>query len=875
MAVGTGTLRSKKDALMERLEGDIARLDDLKTAAGRRIREDIAPKVSAAKDAALQKAQEAFTRENVQRVASASAAAARTAGTAASAEARVLGRAAKNVGYAPVAAGGYALGAAGKAKDKVISAVGGHSVFLYVLIAVIIHVYDAALGFPRAQFFGLGIAGLTEGVKPASMIALAALLIAYSIFRQMFKEGAAIVFIGIVIYVLGILPIVDYMLQLYVWAAIALWLLAFNGLEGGREGELGMLVGIAVVSWAFPLIGLARPELLSGFGKFFLNPVVHLWLLYYGIIKFQKESGFAKFIAVMLVLGWLIVALALYASSNPVVIGGETISQKHYTTAAETLTVIKDATVKAVVGFVNAISGTTSKWVKTQIAEAAGLEEYPGEKQGQREGMELKLNPATGRKFDISTQKNIDVYATLEPVKRLQQPVKVTSVGCEMKKQESRGAIKGKALPDITGEGIVLVANEPLEISCSIPNSNLGVGTSTVKVSSAYTFETNAELRTYFMENERFIDEAGKLGSIEALATRYGLPATRIVAKHGDSPVKVGIGGIPEKAPVGISNDNKNTKISFIGVSLSNEKSLWRGKIARVNEVKLEVPEGVTLMQREGCAFEGSGTTYYAKKQLYEGITDIDDRLSFSCPAAIEDVASFIGEQPVAEKVFKVGAKYEYKTELEVGIEITKSKETVLTGQSGGSVTTVSMDLGDKTGSTFTTKASSKEPSSSCTNLPHQTAIETYENAELLKGSGPLKAAVKSTAEKYGIKPAFLAALSHEESAFNKESTCDDKYGTSTLTGCDLPNSDDCNINSKWTQSDEAQLECAAQTLRNGFNGESGYKDCLQYNDDDRWACVFCHYQGAGGISCPWNTKIRQFYCVWSAYYAKQEGLLT
>lgn len=858
MAVDAEALRKKR--LAEKLAEDIESLNDLGRA-------KIRGAASAAKNVVVDPA---ARKEAAQRMVAAgrnvfggaatgaqyAGTAAKAAAGAAAAETRKIGMAAKNVAYAPVAAG-KAVGAA----------IENHNVALFFLIAFLVHAFDAASGFPRQQF-GLELAGRFQ---PTSMIALGALFIAYTIFKQTFKQGTAIIAIGIFLYLIGVLfPFIDLMLQIYVWVIIAVWLFAFNGLEGGRENELIMLIFVGILAYAYPFLGFYRPELLIGFGKYFLNPLVHPWLFYYGIIKFQAESKFAKRAGTLIVMVWVIVALSLYSTNNELVVGGETITKQHYLTAAETLGIIKDASIKATINFVTTLQGASNKWIKAKVAEAAGLEEYPGEKKGEKEGLVLNLAPDTDRKIDLSSgTREIKAYATLEPVKRLQKPVKVKNIECELKRAEGKETVKGSVRPDIKETvGKELVANEQLPVSCSIPKEGLNVGTSRIKISATYTFETSAELRTHFMDAKRLHDELIKLGSFEAVARAHGIKETRPATKYGDSPVKIGIGGLPQQAPIGISDKEEETKVGFIGVSITNNKE-WRGKIARINSITLEVPSGFWLSTKPDCAFEQiTPNKFRVKKELYEGMRDIEDFESFRCDAGlVTDINQFLNNQPTAEKAFVVYAEYEYKTETEYPVEVTQSKEA-------------SSSSGSGTGSSG--------PEVSCSEMPSNASISKYESKKaLFDNKESLKSVTERVAAQYGIDRALLVALEEEESMFNDASKCDEQASKSSLTGCGWPGkkcpesgscSCDCSCNNENVWSDELQLQCSAGTFMKGYTGEiKPYDQCQKYSGDDRWSCVFCVYlAGSEGVTtdCSWNTKIRGFYCRWKNYYEGLQGEL-
>ncbi len=888
-----------KRQLIEKISADIEALDDF----GKKPRDAAKGQVKRAADSAREttsiwntaiNAEAAEERTAARKLAfqrigaaganvgGAAAKGAEAAATAAAAETRRMGTAARNVAAAPIVVGAAAAGAVGKAKDKVISGL-NHNVWVFLIIAMLVHIYDFASGFPRVQY-GIETFSL---ISPQSIIMLAALVILFSITRPRMPQIGAVLAIIILVYGLNALTLKDNIIHIYVLVIIILWVTVFNGLSQDQSyGELMMLLFVGALAYLFPLIGYYQPALLEGSGKYFLNPLMWPFLFIYGVIRFQTESKTAKAFLMIILFAWIGLGLSLAWTNNEVMIGEKTITRQHYITAAETLKLMQEAAVKGVVGFVNTVSTGISGQLKEQIAEASGIETYGSEKQGQQEGLKLELSPYTSKKVDISYQ-TIDVYATLEPIRRLEESTSVTEIKCVMESKD-RGAKAqpkpGQTIPGQADLPIEIIANQQLPVTCTFPNEGIGAGSTTVKLSATYKFRTQAELRTYFMSAERLNSELQGT-TLEGVANRYNLPTTNIIAKSGNAPVSVGIGGLQAKAPIGISKNNKESQLRFIGVSLKNDKGTWRGTIAKVNSVELTVPKGVRLKTEDaGCYFEPSGEGYAVKQSIISKVKNIDEDF-YICPAEATDVTTFLNDEIVVEKAFKATVSYEYKTELPVTIEITQSTEKVAEGSTAVSGTTpitgtTSIGNGKPIGKSFTHSGGSDGPTVPCDYYPTDESIKVYEEMELfdrgtIKSGTSLKKTAEEIARKYGIDPAFVPALAESESAFNTPKYSCVNSGKSSLLGCGWPPgcSKTCACDNEWVWSDELQVECAMQTLRNGYNGDGVYKDCVSLEPDKRWACVFCHYQGAGGTSCQYNDKIRALYCRWSAYYAKQGGL--
>ncbi len=818
----------------------------------------------------------------------------RASAAAAAAETRKIGIAARNVAGAPVAVGGAAARAVSKATDR--------NWFFFLSIALIIHAYDWMAGFPRLRY---GLETFTA-ISPANLIGVIILGILFAVFRNK-KTALAILSIISIFFILNILLIQDYIIHLYAVIVVLLWVVVFRGLtEESNTQDLIELVIAATIAYILPFAGYLQPGLASGTASYFINPILIPVLFLYGVYKFQKDSQYVQMIFVVYALSWLFVGFSLAQTNNDVMIGSQTITKQHYLTAAETLKQARDGSIKFVSSIINTIVLGISGGFEEKVAHASGIESYGRKTEGQQEGLILKISSYSTKKVDISQERGIDIYATLVPIRRLDEKTQVTAVTCVLENR-NRGSTSAPLQGDVTPKKedlpFELFANQPLPISCSFPNKRDGneilkAGSASIKLSATYTFSTDARLRTYFMTSQKLrkdLDEAGS-NDLGIVARRYQIPTTNIITESGNAPVTVGIGGIPEEVPIGISDLKKDSQFQFIGVSLTNEKSTWRGKIARVTKIELTVPEGVELEpEEEGCMFEpvenpndpNDKTKYRVKSEILARAKDLDDGDVFGCASHIVDANKFVPSGLPEDKAFSAHIEYDYKTELTTTVEVTKSTDTTLdsTTTDGSSTTgatgNIAIGNGKATGQAFTHKGGSDGPTVSCDYYPTDESINVYEKMELyergsIKKGTSLKQTSENIAKKYGIDPAFIPAFAESESAFNAPKYSCVTVGKSSLLGCGwYPDcSKTCACDSKWVWSDELQVECAMQTLKNGYNGEGVYKDCLGLDEDKRWACVFCHYQGNGGTSCEYNTKIRALYCRWSAYYAKQQGIL-
>ncbi|MBW3000203.1 hypothetical protein KY339_06035, partial [Candidatus Woesearchaeota archaeon] len=214
---------------------------------------------------------------------------------------------------------------------------------------------------------------------------------------------------------------------------------------------------------------------------------------------------------------------------------------------------------------------------------------------------------------------------------------------------------------------------EDIDINCKFLSGKLGSGTKPVTIKADFDFTTLSYLKNYFMNRESL--QALKRRNIDPFL-QYGITDTNPIAVYTAGPVGV---GMDTTAPLlGISPAYPVQP--RLGVTLDNK---WRGKIKKLNDLTIKVPEGMTLT---GCDFniepvdgteeerecEGGVCRYtkvYKMKKSEGGrmgldrVKDITAFISFRCRIAIEPgaIPDILGRVPVATHFFKVTADYTYE----------------------------------------------------------------------------------------------------------------------------------------------------------------------------------------------------------------------
>ena len=155
---------------------------------------------------------------------------------------------------------------------------------------------------------------------------------------------------------------------------------------------------------------------------------------------------------------------------------------------------------------------------------------------------------------------------------------------------------------------------EEVDTECTfLPKSKgdkleISAGSNTVTLSAEYNFGTDAYLKAYFIDRDRFrayAREAPEKDIETAIFKEFGIKDTKPVSVSTNGPIEIGIGTGQPLITVSEGYTIKPT----IGITLTNRKEIqdknkriitkWDGKIKNITELVLLVPPGITLGSEE------------------------------------------------------------------------------------------------------------------------------------------------------------------------------------------------------------------------------------------------------------------------------------
>ncbi len=245
--------------------------------------------------------------------------------------------------------------------------------------------------------------------------------------------------------------------------------------------------------------------------------------------------------------------------------------------------------------------------------------------------------------------------------KSLDKPIELY-INCSLIKGKNITA--GEVIPE---SPITISKEESIDFECRFPPQK--AGDYRIKVTALYRFETNARLKTYFVD--KAFKENLEDTSQEDVLSYFGQTDRNPVATVTSGPVEIGMKTTQPLIAINRNKENPGTKILTIEV---NKK--WDGEIKKINDLTISTPEGISI-DYESCtpvfkpAGEERGRNIY---KLAKPITEfLDQGRSFFCRFIFDNPDRLLREKNFRIDYFKMNVDYWYETSSEVDVNVIKS----------------------------------------------------------------------------------------------------------------------------------------------------------------------------------------------------------
>ena len=428
------------------------------------------------------------------------------------------------------------------------------------------------------------------------------------------------------------------------------------------DADLTMVVLLFVDFFGFSL--LAKFGGLTSYGnafllikRFFVFPIYFFYLVF---SSRTEKNGKLAFLGIIILFVIVISSLDLTYQAY---------EQSFDVEKTEELKTMWDRTVEfftgipkqAKIGYERQMEYATGGYYKGQVEEA---EKEPI-------GVYLENIKASDKKF--FQDEKVAVWATLK-AKTLDENQKIDiNLRC-YSDYDTKETVSGVMYPQ---DILSIYRNHEEDVDCRFEEGELPKGNRKISIFAAFNFETIAYLKTYFMDINTM--RAMERDNVDILG-HYGITDKNPVAKFSNGPVRIGMEVIKTQ-PIGIGKDYDATPV--LGITLENQ---WEGKIKRINEIVIYIPEDIELDETScNVGFEEFENPDYSQEgyrsyKLADDVKDSDpmkeitEFKSFRCRLkAPKDKAEIImGGVPFATIYFRARADYIYELKAETSAEVTK-----------------------------------------------------------------------------------------------------------------------------------------------------------------------------------------------------------
>lgn len=366
--------------------------------------------------------------------------------------------------------------------------------------------------------------------------------------------------------------------------AVVVWFLIFPPEQRTRQTFVAMLIVFALEVFLRGLPGISDAFANLNFTRYILNPLFTPWWAIYGII-INPGGTFFSFVFRWGLIAYLLSILFLAIGNMPGLFNSDVIGPEQEQAVLKfwdnAKKFWKDMGFRVQLAYRNVRTR-----IQTSLTEATGGY-YQGKVEKNRFeplGVYLENIKAADPEFDRSEAAVI--LGTLK-VKTLEDGITV-NLDCYKGRKDDKEKI-GKVTPATE----TVYDLEELPIDCTFDPYTLEQGPQSITIRARYNFETQAYLKTYFIDKERL--RTFQRRNIDVL-DQFEITEKQPLAVFTNGPARIGMG--LGKQPVGIDIQTKPQ----LGITIENQPT-WQGKIKRLTDVVVQLPEGLALEHCPGYPF--------------------------------------------------------------------------------------------------------------------------------------------------------------------------------------------------------------------------------------------------------------------------------
>jgi soluble lytic murein transglycosylase len=399
----------------------------------------------------------------------------------------------------------------------------------------------------------------------------------------------------------------------YTWQidiAFALIVLFFFFNKENRTAEIWRGVFIVCLLEIFlpTLLGINSSIANNDYVRLYLlNRILTPWWLYYALAIAGSRTKLSLWLKRFLIFFWIGVLITTVPAVTFTNLKASYAGPEQMQAAAELWTRSVNFYKNAGSAMVKGVKSIPQLWQKQLDIATGGY--YTGKvDENQKEPLGVYIETLKTSAPEFYMDEKPSIYATLR-VKTLDDGILVKPY-CYSGEKDSNG----NYAQDENKKGIPYPQNisriydlERQDIECIYSTTSFKEGGNKVTMQVGFNFETQAYLKTYFMDKDRIRSMVTQ--NLDPLK-QYGITDIKPIAKYTNGPVMIGIGF--SEPPIGIaSNNERNLRV---GITLESNSG-WEGKINEIKELVIQLPDSLAL-DLKSCthSFILANTTNYVER---------------------------------------------------------------------------------------------------------------------------------------------------------------------------------------------------------------------------------------------------------------------
>lgn len=372
--------------------------------------------------------------------------------------------------------------------------------------------------------------------------------------------------------------------------AIVVYLFLFRKEDRNANGVRSIAIILALEIVLPILLGYNQALAQNKYIKYYLlNRLLTPWWLYYATIwanDTDKPGLFPRFIKIAIIFFWLGVLLTVPA------IGFAKVPMAYYADMQQSELAV-DYYLKSYNFWLEEVPDILGRGFSSigdafdrQMAIATGGYYVGHVDENQNKPLGVFLESVKPAAPDFYYSSPASVYGTLK-IASLDDGIKV-DVNCyNGYKKDGEFQDSQKASEVYPKEEFWMYDMERKDVDCIFDERRLDRGVHRITLTADFNFDTMGYLKTFFMNKDtmRSLMQQGK----EPLK-EFGVKEEPS-AVYTNGPVRIGMGGFGQ--PIGIDSDSSQDSFK-LGITVESNTG-WKGKIKQLEELKIQVPEGLEI----------------------------------------------------------------------------------------------------------------------------------------------------------------------------------------------------------------------------------------------------------------------------------------